>query len=594
MRKLLFSAACGMILLSGCSKNDLTNREKYNREIINQNVQKIFGTTFSENHTWSSTVAGEITVSSIPEGTEELELIVLKKEEDGETSILILNTTDVTGKSSATLSYDAPESNEGLYVVYISKTSYNVKKVENNTVSSFATTKALPEGVTLPEGTPVIGAIDDSYASIRNWNPGEKLYQLSDYTTQKISVSDYSDEFKDVFRSFIFSYFKNGRKYNNLPLVVKSGYYNHKAYPLTTGKDPIIVSPVYKNDGGYKEVVNSDLYYYYFDEKQIGAQDTVEFLESLPKYKAIQFDQCIKADDEICKHASYALIYWGEGTPELGTTGSYTFPEGYKIGFMVRAKTTAENNRKQGELYGDGRLNNSVNKYGSFSSSKLGTDGPRMAWLTVNGRVLVCCESGTDTDFNDIILEIEGGVDPVTPVPELENNVYTFCFEDTLFGDYDMNDVVIKAKRISDTKVEYSLVACGAYDNLQIMNINGNKINQNTEVHKILGVEGGYVNTVKGRVFPVVTETVTVDKNFSFTDESTQPYIIDLSTNKTIKISRKGEDPHGIMIPYDFKYPLETVCVKDAYTKFNSWGQNPVESTEWYLSPVEDKVFVTE
>lgn len=594
MRKLLFSVACGMLLLAGCSKNDLTNREKYNRETINQNVQKIFGTTFSENHTWSSTVAGEITVSSIPEGTEELELIVLKKEEDGETSILILNTTDVTGKSSATLSYDAPESNEGLYVVYISKTSYNVKKVENNTVSSFATTKALPEGVSLPEGTPVIGAIDDSYASIRNWNPGEKLYQLSDYTTQKISVSDYSDEFKDVFRSFIFSYFKNGRKYNNLPLVVKSGYYNHKAYPLTTGKDPIIVSPVYKNDGGYKEVVNSDLYYYYFDEKQIGAQDTVEFLESLPKYKAIQFDQCIKADDEICKHASYALIYWGEGTPELGTTGSYTFPEGYKIGFMVRAKTTAENNRKQGELYGDGRLNNSVNKYGSFSSSKLGTDGPRMAWLTVNGRVLVCCESGTDTDFNDIILEIEGGVDPVTPVPELENNVYTFCFEDTLFGDYDMNDVVIKAKRISDTKVEYSLVACGAYDNLQIMNINGNKINQNTEVHKILGVEGGYVNTVKGRVFPVVTETVTVDKNFSFTNESTQPYIIDLSTNKTIKISRKGEDPHGIMIPYDFKYPLETVCVKDAYTQFNSWGQNPIESTEWYLYPVENKVFVTE
>lgn len=594
MRKLLFSAACGMILLSGCSKNDLTNREKYNREIINQNVQKIFGTTFSENHTWSSTVAGEITVSSIPEGTEELELIVLKKEEDGETSILILNTTDVTGKSSATLSYDAPESNEGLYVVYISKTSYNVKKVENNTVSSFATTKALPEGVTLPEGTPVIGAIDDSYASIRNWNPGEKLYQLSDYTTQKISVSDYSDEFKDVFRSFIFSYFKNGRKYNNLPLVVKSGYYNHKAYPLTTGKDPIIVSPVYKNDGGYKEVVNSDLYYYYFDEKQIGAQDTVEFLEKLPKYKAIQFDQCIKADDEICKHASYALIYWGEGTPELGTTGSYTFPEGYKIGFMVRAKTTAENNRKQGELYGDGRLNNSVNKYGSFSSSKLGTDGPRMAWLTVNGRVLVCCESGTDTDFNDIILEIEGGVDPIKPIPELENNVYTFCFEDTVFGDYDMNDVVIKAKRISDTKVEYSLVACGAYDKLQIMNINGNKINQNTEVHKILGVDGGFVNTIQGKVFPVVTETVTVDKNFSFTNESTQPYIIDLSTNKTIKISRKGEDPHGIMIPYDFKYPLETVCVKDAYTKFNSWGQNPVESTEWYLSPVEDKVFVTE
>jgi hypothetical protein len=75
---------------------------------------------------------------------------------------------------------------------------------------------------------------------------------------------------------------------------------------------------------------------------------------------------------------------------------------------MVRANTTFEAPRKQGELYGDGRLNNNINKWPNFSSSKLGTDGPRVAWLTINGKTMMCWESGTDSDFNDIIIEVEG------------------------------------------------------------------------------------------------------------------------------------------------------------------------------------------
>ena len=91
------------------------------------------------------------------------------------------------------------------------------------------------------------------------------------------------------------------------------------------------------------------------------------------------------------------FVYWGDGIPDENTVGSYQFPEGYRIGFMVRAKTTAEGGKKQGELYGDGRLNNYINNYGNFKSSKLGTDGPRSCWMTVNGKMLLCFESGTDT-----------------------------------------------------------------------------------------------------------------------------------------------------------------------------------------------------
>ena len=258
---------------------------------------------------------------------------------------------------------------------------------------------------------------------------------------------------------------------------------------------------------------------------------------------------------------------------------------------MVRAKTTAEGRKKQGELYGDGRLNNYINNYGNFKSSKLGTDGPRSCWMTVNGRMLLCFESGTDTDFNDIILEVEGGVDQIIYIPELEETTYTFCFEDTELGDYDMNDVVIKAKRINETTVEWTVVACGAYDKLQVKNINGAVINDDVEVHSLFGVDNfTYVNTVSGVIYEPVSDQVTVSKTFSFLDEDSQPYIFDVTTGKTVKLSKRGEDPHGIMIPKDFRWPREKVCIKNAYLQFNSWGENQVTSTDWYVHPEEDKV----
>ena len=55
-------------------------------------------------------------------------------------------------------------------------------------------------------------------------------------------------------------------------------------------------------------------------------------------------------------------------------------------------------------------------------------------------------------------------------------------------------------------------------------------------------------------------------------------------------MSEKGQDPHGIMIPYDFAYPKEKVCIKNAYGQFMNWGQNPVSSTDWYEHPEDGKV----
>ena len=74
-------------------------------------------------------------------------------------------------------------------------------------------------------------------------------------------------------------------------------------------------------------------------------------------------------------------------------------------------------------------------------------------------------------------------------------------------------------------------------------------------------------------------------------DEENQPYIYDASTNLTVKLSTKGQDPHGIMIPFDFKYPIEKVRINEAYKEFNNWGSNPVLSTNWYTKPESGKVY---
>ena len=167
-----------------------------------------------------------------------------------------------------------------------------------------------------------------------------------------------------------------------------------------------------------------------------------------------------------------------------------------------------------------------------------------------------------------------------------------FCFEDHRLGDYDMNDVVLKGVRLNDTQVQWTLMATGAYDDLFIYNVEGAHIKNNVEVHEIFGKERGiYINTEKGDNVPYVTDVVSVPKTYSFLDASTQPYIFDQTMNWYVKISRVGQDPHAIMIPYDFRWPLEKIRINTAYKQFNSWGVGSIEDNDWYKYSELDKVY---
>ena len=624
-------ASAGLMTLASCSKDtEIFNAENAKEAAIKANIEKVFGFTFDPNHDWKTTTSGELTINA-DASVKEVQLLVKVQDlyEEAPSYVTtfdmrLLNKVVINGKTTIKMSYDAPKENLGLYVCFVTDKGNIFQKVEGNTVTinraaQARTTRTLSTGYILPSGEFKIASAKESYANERGWNDGELLYELSenDYETLKMSSPDYSTDFKTAFRDYVFSYLKNGRQHNNLPLVQESGIVDERAYPITTGDEPIIVTPVYKCDNPIKygyEVWNSDLYYYYFPQNAVNLEDddaTAAYIKALPKYKAIPFSKAFidkTEDDVIAKHGSFALLYFGDGTPEIGTKGSFKFPEGYKIGFMIRANTEAEKytNKqdgkvyypKQGEVYADGRLNKEINtdKRWNFSSSELGEKGPRATWLNVQEKQMITWESGTDRDFNDILLEVEGGIDGPTPPPFFKPITYTYCYEDTEEGDYDMNDVVIRAIRKNATTIEYSILACGAYDELYIQRLqydHANSLNINgTEVHELFGTTPGHFVNTDGSNFAPIVVTRTVAENFNLTEEAEdqRPYVHNQTTGKDIFLSEVGEDPHGVMVVYDFNFPKEKVCIKDAFPQFEEWGKNRNTNKWWYMYAVPQNV----
>lgn len=598
-----------LLLFTGCLKGEFENAQSNVKEQTREKAETVFGIKFAPNHDWCTTVKGEVTITLNPSDFNDItkvQILTCSPFGNGDANgSTILNEVDASFGDVITLTYDRPSNVDRLYATCVSNKGdlyirgFNPEETNIEFGEAEVVTRGLSNDVksqvdALP--TPTLGSSTTSYARDRGYNGFDNDLLYSVNGSQMFSLADYQSTVKQDLRDIIFTYLPN--KVSNIEKIETHAFYNSTSYPITTGEDPIIIEAIYKNDGGYHEVEHCALYYYYFDGNATNGMteaEEIQFFKDLPKYRLLDMNDVVVGlglqDDEIRKAACYALIYWGDSmTPTEGTVGSYTFPQGYKIGFMLRNEGKDVH---KGELYCDGRLNGEVNKWGHLASAKLGENDSRMAWLNGNNRYFLCCESGTDRDFNDIVFEIAGGIEPIGEIPDIDYNVYTFCYEDTPDGDYDMNDIVIKAKRIKDTQVEYSIVACGAYDEIYVYGINGKKIKNSLEVHSMFKTEpNNYVNTVPSQdYFTPITEVINVNKNFSFLNESTQPYIVDATINNTVKLAKAGEDPHAIMIPYNLKYPIERVCIKDAYSKFNEWGENEIISTDWYKYPVSGKVY---
>lgn len=286
------------------------------------------------------------------------------------------------------------------------------------------------------------------------------------------------------------------------------------------------------------------------------------------------------------------------------TAESNAIPRGYQIGFLHRKGTETNSNgilvNNNGETYGDGRLNKEINTYPNFSTAVeqygMRLTDPRIAIFKANGKKYMTFEEGTDCNFTDMVIEINSGVieEPEPLSNTIQGAVYTFCFEDHQDGDYDMNDVIIKATRMDETHVLFSLEACGAYDELYLRNINGKTLNGKVEIHKLFGVDNTqtFINTQGGGKYEPVQEIVAVPETYSFSNtEKDQIYIYNKTTDKNIKLSTKGDAPLAIVIPCDFTYPAETISINQANESFVKWGQGDNACYDWYKNNDSSKVF---
>ena len=668
MKRLMVYSLCAAALF-GCSKNeDLYDESRGQEELqarIAQNVKDVFGIEFDANQDWKMTKTGSVAILADAEEvkgfqTERVQVLTANPFINA-AGAKVLNETVAKAGQKVTLSFDAPNYLDTLYAACVSSNNrYRVvpfaigeqqvsfgsetatSRKARMARAAVATPQVISEGRNSDNLNMVLKtpkANDEKQWDNSGWN--DHFYDIS------TTVNELTD-FTTAERNEMFKVITGIMPENtdNSAKVVQSEYFINTAnYFYADGtQEPITVTPVrvWADFLGWES-----LYYYYYNPTQVEGlsdNDRALFLKQLPKYKLLECADALvvggnSAEDRVrmakknpnlgheATHRlrSYTLAYFGDGEPTNGTTGSYQFPAGYRIGLMFRVDSfpekpgwvggSATNVKSAVNFYADSLLNNEPNRYARWNygwwpghgttSTYLGPNKSRAAIFSANGKAYIGFEDLVDRDYNDVVFEVNGGVTLYEDSIKLDNNVYTLAFEDTELGDYDLNDVVIKAQRIDLTHVKFSLQAAGANDELYLRNINGlnGRLNTTTEVHALFGQTGrNFINTeADAEYITPVEDIVEVPASFSFDNDDYLPYIYNASKGYEVRLSRVGEDPHGIIIPCDFMYPLERVCVggnaekaaqnKVAYLQFNNWGAQKVAQTDWYKYISEGLVY---
>lgn len=676
MRILSLSAVVCSLVFAGCTKMpEYVEQDEYRSltpEEIEANVINVFGTTFDPNQNWSTTVNNSITITANANLENIVKVQILTESPFFNEDAKVLNEIAAKNGETVELYYDAPADYEQLiaacvndknvYYIQVFNVGQKAVSFSSAAASTRGTSNSVPDISLIKLKAPkfsfnamrtqqgdICKIKDDTgkeveYSIWKNsgwenemmWEPADGNTFDNDWKMDSEKnkghiyrdISGFADgeldNIKTIVNAFLNKKPRNGDystngKSNNIKKVRSSiNFTLNNNYVYTDGINPVTLIPIQIYTTEFKA---NHVFYYYFNPKDIPAgMDEVDYIKTLPKYKAVQVERVCSSQDAnngvFMRNKEFLLPYYKETPHEGENQVSAIFPAGYKIGFLNMKHDNDKYdiaNCKYGCTYGDGRLNYEVNHIqGHFNSAmdsslpemagrqegKYSTKegmqwtDPRIAIFTANNKTYMCFEDGADCSFCDMIFEIGSGTEQLEENQEVGNCTYTYCFEDREDGDYDMNDVVIKAQRIDNTHIRYSLEACGAYDELYLRNIEGNVLNGGTEIHAMFGVSTEtFVNTNGSNRLEPIQETIVVNPNFSLANPDQQVYIYNKTFNRNIYLAKKGEDPHGIMIPYDYKYPLEKTHIQNAYKEFLEWGKDASTNNTWYLNPETGEVY---
>ena len=221
-----------------------------------------------------------------------------------------------------------------------------------------------------------------------------------------------------------------------------------------------------------------------------------------------------------------------------------------------------------------------------------------------------------------------------------EPQVYSYAFEDQIYnGDYDMNDIVLKVTfpstknakgeviAIDSTRLQITMVAAGATFNIKAF-VGDTPLFDGQEIHDAFGVNKGVmVNTGNGRAqtaTPVVDEIdipagiIDSEGNADFTQLDVWIWVnpetgYDSETKIYYLTDKEKPTPYAIMVPEDWRWPVERICITEAYPgkatavenvydiefSFAKWAEtidaNRTEAMRsWFKYPVMGKTMTNE
>ena len=174
--------------------------------------------------------------------------------------------------------------------------------------------------------------------------------------------------------------------------------------------------------------------------------------------------------------------------------------------------------------------------------------------------------------------------------------VYTYAFEDTFMGDYDMNDVVLQVWE-EDERVYVKLCCTGASYDLYVY-LGNVVLFGGREVHAVLGgTAGKFINTGSGsdKFETCSTYTTDIAKPYGF-DVATADFWIyspagEIHVGTTENTRQIGHAPYGLRIPGEWKWPMEWTPVNEAYEYFSGYAANRYTNTDWYDYPTSGKTY---
>ena len=324
------------------------------------------------------------------------------------------------------------------------------------------------------------------------------------------------------------------------------------------------------------------------------------YLSNLNKIRQVALQAADAGDLKISK------IYLKGEEGEEGF-GNYLLVDGEKVPFL-NANMNQYGGIKQEINDSDMKINKEGKDCFNMEKIKELVDSGYLPVKDKNLREWVKWQGG-DKYYSDWIVTLckakrinDEGVDEheeqINPKPA----VYSYAFEDSWYADYDMNDVVVKVKaNASDSsKIDVTLCCSGAAYNLYVFIRENGKdypLFGGYEVHAALGGSAGkFINTgdSSNEKFEDGTpNTTTINWPKKFDKQSSDSVYVPLanldiwikSPEKDIHVAEPGEDPHGVVIPYDWKWPTEWTSIKTAYPDFVNFAKDQSESLDWYNNP---------